>query len=419
MALTVSILQGGANSHATTSEEVNFVRTDYFSAGVVGSITNTTGVAPSTGSFAVNAQGTPDATVAVSAGVATVTATPTSGNSQLLRVKNSASANVTISANSTGGTRYDWIYVKIDPDKAKDPASDASDVATLVSSRSTSATTDNGTPPTYGTLLAVVTVANGFSSITNGNIRDARTQSTATASSLGWVPVTDSWTYSSYDSTNKTGVITVPSDATLTYSVGMRVKFANNATTQYGIITKVASTALTVYFGTDYSLTNSTISSVYYSYQKAPFGFPLDPAKWTVSADLGGITLGTTASTWYSGATAGAGTTVISIPIGIWRVGFKGSLLGTAATTADTERFATLSNSSTAEEDSKYTSHFRIATTSANTFVAPIFFFDGRYINVTTATNYYVLAKSSGSMSNHAWESVSGGLRIWAVCAYL
>lgn len=179
MTLNVSMLQGGANSHLTTSEEVNYLGTDFVSEGVIGAITNTSGVSPSTGAFAVNAQGTPDMTVAVSAGACYVTATPTSGNSQLLRVKNSASANVTISANATGGTRFDWIYVKIDPDKAKDPAVDASDVATLVASRSTSATTDNGTPPTYGYPVAVVTVANGASSITNGNIADVRNLATS------------------------------------------------------------------------------------------------------------------------------------------------------------------------------------------------------------------------------------------------
>lgn len=174
MTLTVSVLQGGTNSHETTSEEVNFLATDLMSKGVVGVLTNTSGVAPATGGFAVNAQGTPDMTVAVSAGVAYVTATPTSGNSQLLRVKNSASSNVTISANSSGGTRYDWLYVKIDPDKAKDPNSGASDVATLVTSRSTSSATDNGTPPTYGTLIAIITVANAASSIANSNIADRR-----------------------------------------------------------------------------------------------------------------------------------------------------------------------------------------------------------------------------------------------------
>jgi len=174
MSLTVSVLQGGTNSHATSSEEVNALATDTNAPGVIGVITNTSGVAPATGAFAVNAQGTPNATVAVSSGVCYVTGTPTSGNSQLVRVKNSASANVTIAANATGGTRYDFVYVKVDPDKLKDPALDASDVATLVTSRSTSATTDNGTPPTYGTLIAVVTVANGFSTITNSNIADKR-----------------------------------------------------------------------------------------------------------------------------------------------------------------------------------------------------------------------------------------------------
>lgn len=174
MSLITSILTGGTNSHETTSEEANYHGTDLFNPGVVGPLGNTSGVAPTTGNFAVNAQGTPDMTVAVSAGACYVTATPSGGNSQLVRVKNTASANTTISANSTGGTRYDWLYVKIDATAAANPAADGSDVASLVTSRSTSASTDNGTPPTYGTLLAVVTVANGASSITNGNIADWR-----------------------------------------------------------------------------------------------------------------------------------------------------------------------------------------------------------------------------------------------------
>lgn len=206
MTLTVGVLQGGANSHTTTSEEINFFGTDFISEGVVGAVTNTSGVAPATGAFAVNAQGSPDMTVAVSAGAAYVTATPTSGNSQLLRVKNSASANVTIAANSTGGTRYDFVYIKIDPDKAKDPASDASDVATLTTSRSTSATTDNGTPPTYGYPIAVVTVANGASSITNGNIADKRARTglaTASLSAIIFDHVSSGcvWSGDSYGST--------------------------------------------------------------------------------------------------------------------------------------------------------------------------------------------------------------------------
>jgi hypothetical protein len=177
---TVSILTGGSNSHTTSSEEVNGIYTDILSNGIVGAITATSGVAPTTGGFAVNAQGTPDMTVAVTAGTAYVTGTPTGGNSQRFRVSMATSENVTIAANSTGGTRYDHIYIKLDADKLATPNTAGDDVATLVASRSTSASTDNGTPPTYGYKIAVVTVANGASSIANANITDSRAQSGAT-----------------------------------------------------------------------------------------------------------------------------------------------------------------------------------------------------------------------------------------------
>jgi len=174
MALYVSALNGGTNNHPTTSEEANGYATDFVTEGVVGSISNTNSVAPMTGAFAVNAQGTPDMTVAVTSGIAYVTATPSGQSSQSLRVRLSANQNVTISANSSGSTKYDWLYVKVDPTNANNPNLAGDDVATLVTSRSTSNSSDDGTPPTYGLNIAIVTVSNGASSITNGNIRDTR-----------------------------------------------------------------------------------------------------------------------------------------------------------------------------------------------------------------------------------------------------
>jgi hypothetical protein len=179
MSIYVSLLTAGTNSHEETSENANAVATDFVSEGVIGAITNTSGVAPATGAFAVNAQSTPDMTVAVSSGVAYVSATPSSQNSQTLRVRNSASSNVTISSNTSGSTKYDWVYIKVDAAKAAAPAVDADDVATLVTSRSSSSTSDNGTPPTYGYPIAVVTVANSASSITNANITDKRELATS------------------------------------------------------------------------------------------------------------------------------------------------------------------------------------------------------------------------------------------------
>lgn len=265
----VSILPAGTNSHEETAENVGAIATDFISDGVVGSVVNTSGVAPSTGAFAVNAQGTPDMTVAVTGGIAWVSGTPTGGNSQRFRVNMSSSENVTIAANSSGGTRYDFIYIKLDPDKLADPNLAADDVATLVVSRSTVSTSDDGTPPAFGYKIAVVTVTNGASSIVNANITDSRAQ--ASMNSVlndGWTPVTGTWTYASATT------ITVPAGATSKYSVGDKIKLTQSGSVKYFYIVTVASTLLTITGGSDYTLANSTISDAYYSKVQTPQGFP-------------------------------------------------------------------------------------------------------------------------------------------------
>lgn len=83
----------------------------------------------------------------------------------------------------------------------------------------------------------------------------------------GWVGVTDSWTYASATT------VTVPSDATAKYSVGDKVKFVQTST-KYFYITAVASTTLTLYGGSDYTVANAAISSINYSKAATPLGFP-------------------------------------------------------------------------------------------------------------------------------------------------
>jgi hypothetical protein len=279
MAIYTGILTGGANNHETTSEEGNQIGTDFLSEGIVGAYTNTGGVAPATGALAVNAQGTPDTTVAVSAGVAYVTATPTGQNSQLFRVRNSASANVSIAANSSGSTKYDWIYLSVDATNAATPNVAGDNVTTLVASRSTSASTDNGTPPTYGYPIAVVTVANGFSTITNGNIRDLRanaslnTAGSDTASgwtTLGYTPNTVT------NNGNRSYTLVYNNvDLTSIISPGMRQKFTRsvnsptqctslNGTTQYYSKTSPAGMTFTNNFVSDVSVRPSSYANGYW-----------------------------------------------------------------------------------------------------------------------------------------------------------
>lgn len=182
MAITTSLLQDGTNDHKETVDKFNLLNTKLFNSDGIapsGSIVNGT---PDTGDFAVYASGTPDMNININTGSALVTGTPTSGTSQRVIVVNDAATTSAIAANSSGATKYDWVYIKLDPDAMKDPAVDASDVASIVTSRSTSSSTDDGTPPTYGLNIAVVTVANGASSITNANIADKRVFATSKVS---------------------------------------------------------------------------------------------------------------------------------------------------------------------------------------------------------------------------------------------
>lgn len=262
----VSVVQSGVNNYLTSAELLNNVPTNTILPGIVGSYTNTSGVAPATGNFAVNAQGSPNMTVAVSSGKAYVSATPTSGNAQTVEVRSDATENVTISANSTGSTRYDFVYIKVDPDKMNNPSVAGTDVATFITSRSTTQNVDSNGTPSNTLLLAIVTVINGASSIANSDIYDARIQ--CSRASDGWVSANESWAYASATT------ITVPTGATGKYSVGDKVRIYQANTIKYFYITGVAATTLTVYAGSDYTVANSTILNPCYSKAATPVGFP-------------------------------------------------------------------------------------------------------------------------------------------------
>lgn len=174
MSIFVDILQGGVNSHGVTVDDFNAWATEGFlndgitPKGIIGTGT------PLTGDYAVQAQAVPNMTLNVLPGVALVTGTPTGGVSQRLVVRSTTNQVITIASNSTGGTRHDWVYIRLDANKMRDPNVPASDVADIFVSRSTSSSVDNGTPPAFGHLIAIVAVANAASSITNANITNRR-----------------------------------------------------------------------------------------------------------------------------------------------------------------------------------------------------------------------------------------------------
>lgn len=89
----------------------------------------------------------------------------------------------------------------------------------------------------------------------------------------GWMDAQELWRYSSASGNAYT--ITVPSDATLKYSIGDKVKLTqDNITTSYFYITAVTSNSLTLNGGSGYSITNKSINEAYYSKINTPLGFP-------------------------------------------------------------------------------------------------------------------------------------------------
>jgi len=91
---------------------------------------------------------------------------------------------------------------------------------------------------------------------------------------VGWTATGESWTFGSYNSATRIGVINVPSNATLKYSVGMRVRIAQTTGgTKWGFVVAVATTTLSVFFGQGITLNNEAITSPVYSVEYLPYGY--------------------------------------------------------------------------------------------------------------------------------------------------
>lgn len=232
----------------------------------------------------------------------------------------------------------------------------------------------------------------------------------------GWVDAGETWTYGSAD--DPTYTFTISGDLTGKYSLGMKVRFSQSTGgTKYGFITKIAesggTTTVTLYMGTDYNLENEVISSPYYSVVKAPFGFPLDPAKWTVAVTdtTQRIQTSPVSGTWYN-----LGSVSISIPIGIWDVEYHVKLYGTKATNS-LDVLVSLSTSNNSESDGTMSVR-EDATTTTNLAAGVVY--RRRTITLTSKTSYYLITKTgTASMINIYNLNDQMALILRAKCVYL
>jgi len=235
----------------------------------------------------------------------------------------------------------------------------------------------------------------------------------------GWIAAGETWTFAAADA--PTFTFTVPTNLTAKYTPGTRIKLTHAATVKYFIVTASvfgASTTVTVYGGTDYTLAAGAITLPFFSRMKGPAGFPLSPDKWTVVTT--DTTLATQAApvagTWYN-----LGSIQVSIPIGAWYVDYQTNQY-TARTGAATGigQTATLSTGSSSETDTEFTSFSQTTQASTASVDWAVFASRSKQLVLSSKTSYFLNAKtvfSSITSINH-YGSIAA-TKIRALCAYL
>jgi hypothetical protein len=231
-------------------------------------------------------------------------------------------------------------------------------------------------------------------------------------SGAGWISL-GACTYEGAD--DPTFTFSLASDVTGVLSVGMRIKLTQT-TAKYFIITAVGAytggkTIITVYGGTDYDLANAAITVPYYSIQKAPFGFPLDPRKWQVVFQDTTIRQQEppTSTTWYN-----LGSAAITIPIGMWAVSYNVSVGIVDSTSDELEVTTTLSTANNSESDEAWSCYLKSISTKLTVEA-----YKFGYKELAAKAVYYLNTMANGTFTGIYNRNDEATLTIRALCAYL
>lgn len=236
----------------------------------------------------------------------------------------------------------------------------------------------------------------------------------------GWNLVTATLTYAS--TADPVFVANTSADLTGIISLGMRLKLVQT-TTKYFIVVAITATTITLYGGTDYDLANAAISDVYYSAEKAPYGFPLNPSKWTVETVSSGdaTQVNPVLNTWYN-----LGSISIAIPIGIWRVFYEvciDYLNASGNTSIDMQTTLSTSNNSETDFDFKSSNYLSgEAVTSPELLERFEMLHREKVLEISAATTYFLIARTRNSTQPNITflgSNLYSRTFVRAVCTYL
>lgn len=220
--------------------------------------------------------------------------------------------------------------------------------------------------------------------------------------------------YVSFDSTVNTGILSTNVDLRPFLGVGMKLKFTQNSTTKYAIVTAITATQITIYTGSNYTLNNSGISNAFYSMLKAPYGFPLDRSYWDITKQY-------TANIQIQNPTSGTYYKLpdvdITVPIGLWEIGWQGNTYPQRTQTGTNEQQSGLSTTT----DSFTNPELNVANFS-NTLQNMQGMSKSHEYNITTKTTFnFVVRTTQTNITSLALYSGTtyGYSKLFAKCLYI
>ena len=242
--------------------------------------------------------------------------------------------------------------------------------------------------------------------------------------STGWIEAVAQPTYTSADA--PIFVMGLADSIATQVGVGNKIKLIQSASTKYFIVQAKGtpsggSTPITIYGGTDFTLANSAITGFCYSHMKSPVGFPMDPAKWTVTTTNTSNANQTPPvnNTWYN-----LGSIQISIPIGLWRMSYFVMMEEVTNLAAVNNRNirATLSTANNTESNAEYTSNMiQTLPVSATATIRTPFQKNNILISMAAKTTHYLngIFNNATAPASIAFRGDGATTKIILECAYL
>lgn len=182
--------------------------------------------------------------------------------------------------------------------------------------------------------------------------------------------------------------------------------------TEYGIITKVTSSAIQVFCPEGYGIPNETLTTPFYSTQSAPYGFPRDEGKWVLESLIENRTVATsTANTWYE-------ITRVSVPIGAWLGVYVASIHHDGTTDAVRAVYTCISETTAAAPSDGSDTTLRLTANNA-TDVYCSHYSEKQYVLASQA-DYHLNVRAGGTAASNLIVGGGGGkTALIFKCAYL